>query len=131
MSSVDAPQGLALAGAEVRVRGQIGKFPLTTRTVVTRADWARHYETASEVIFDHPRLPTVRTTETYRIEPDGEGSLVRYESEISRDWSMGTPLYRLMCKVTDRFFAESQTQRCFRDLIASAERHASSYTNAH
>ena len=41
----------------------------------------------------------------------------------------GTPLYRLMCKITDRFFAPSQTQRCFRDLIASAERHAASYTN--
>jgi hypothetical protein len=131
VSSVDAPQGLALAGAEVRVRGQIGKFPLTTRTVVIRADWARLYETASEVLFDHPRLPTVLTTERYVIEPDGEGSIVRYETEMSRDWSKGTPLYRLMCKVTDRFFAESQTQRCFRDFIASAERHASAYTNSH
>jgi len=129
VSSVDAPQGLALAGTEVRVRGQIGKFPLTTRTVVTRADRSVCFETASEVIFDHPRLPTVLTTERYLIEPDGGGSIVRYETEMSRDWSKGTPLYRLMCKITDRFFAPSQTQRCFRDLIASAERHAASYTN--
>ena len=131
VSSVDAPEGLALEGAEVRVRGQIGKFPLITRTVVTRADRALRYETTSEVTFDHPRLPTVLTTERYLIEPDGEGSLVRYETEMSRDWSKGTPLYRLMCKINDRFFAESQTQRCFRDLIASAERHVASYTNSH
>ena len=82
-------------------------------------------------LFDHPRLPTVFTTERYLIEPDGEGSIVRYETEMSRDWSKGTSLYRLMCKINDRFFAESQTQRCFRNLIASAERHASSYTNSH
>jgi hypothetical protein len=131
VKSVDAPPGLALAGAEVQVRGQIGKFPLTTRTVVTRADRSVRYETASEVTFDHPRLPTLLTTERYLIESDGEGSLVRYETEVSRDWSKGTPLYRLMCKINDRFFAESQTQRCFRDLIASAERHVASYTNSH
>ena len=129
VSSVDAPQGLALAGTEVRVRAQIGKFPMTTRTVVTRADRSVRYETASEVTFDHPRLPTCFTTERYLIVPDGRGSIVRYETEMSRDWSKGTPLYRLMCKITDRFFAASQTQRCFRDFIASAERHAASYTN--
>jgi len=129
--STDAPPGLALAGAEYWSRGFCGTIAWRARTSVTAAERSRHYATETEIIYEHPGVPRAKSSERFILEPNGVGCFVRYETEMSRDWSKGTPLYRLMCKINDRFFAESQTQRCFRDLIASAERHVASYTNSH
>jgi hypothetical protein len=130
ISSIDAPPGVALAGTEFRIQGQMGKFPMRTRTVVAQSDRPQRYVTNSELVFEHPRLPSALATERYLIEADGTGSTVRYETEVARDWSKGTWLYRLISDLFDRFYATSKSRRCFRDLIKAAEQHAS-YTNSH
>jgi polyketide cyclase/dehydrase/lipid transport protein len=130
ISSIDAPPGIAVAGTEFRISGQMGKFPMASRTVVTRSERPQRYETDNELVFDHPRLPSAFATERYLIEADGTGSTVRYETEVARDWTKGTWLYRLISDLYDRFFATSKSRRCFRELIKAAERHAS-YTNSH
>ncbi len=130
ISSIEAPPGLALAGTEFRMRGQMGKFPMSSRAIVTRSERSQRYETDWEVVFDHPRLPSSFGTERFLIEANATGSMVRYETEVSRDWSKGTWLYRIVSDVYDRFFATEKTRRCFRELLKSAERHAS-YTNSH
>ena len=130
ISSIDAPPGVALAGTEFRVQGQMGKFPMTSRTVVTQSERPTRYEALNELVFEHPRLPSALATERYLIEADGTGSTVRYETEVSRDWSKGTWLYRIISDLYDRFYATSKSRRCFRELIKAAEQHAS-YTNSH
>jgi hypothetical protein len=130
ISSIEAPPGLALAGTEFRMRGQMGRFPLSSRAIVTRSERPQMYETDWEIVFDHPRLPSALGTERYVIEGNETGSVVRYESEVSRDWSKGTWLTRVFSDVYDRLFATKKTRRCFRELIKSAERHAA-YTNSH
>ena len=128
--STDAPPGLALAGAEYWSRGLCGTIAWRARTSVTAAERSRHYATETEIIYEHPRVPRARSSERFILEPNGVGCFVRYETEVSRDWSKGTWLNRIVSDVYDRFFATEKTRRCFRELIKSAERHAS-YTNSH
>ena len=128
--STDAPPGLALAGTEYWSRGLCGTIAWRARTSVTAAERSRHYATETEIIYEHPRVPRARSSERFILEPNGVGCFVRYETEVSRDWSKGTWLNRIVSDVYDRFFATEKTRRCFRELIKSAERHAS-YTNSH
>lgn len=122
--SIDAPPGLALAGAEYWTRGLCGTIAWRARTSVTAAERSRHYATETEIIYEHPRVPSARSTERFVLETSGVGCLVRYETEISQDTAVYGWLARIYVSVANRLLVARSLRKNFRHVLRAAEAEA-------
>jgi hypothetical protein len=123
ITSVDAPPGAALEGAEFATESTMRGVPVSCRTTVLEAIRPRVYSVRSELTYP-PRIAykRVMSTERYLIEAQGTGSRVSYETTVTRELR-GFPYLWPLLKISDRFFAAAAVERCFVDLIKAAERH--------
>ena len=124
-ASIEAPDGPALRGATYTSRGMIGKIECLTTTTVTAAERPRFYETSSHTTFGHPRAPALDSKERFVLEDRPSGSLVRYETNITRDFSSLDILsrgYMELLNLINAGRAERGLRKCFRDVLAAAER---------
>jgi len=122
--STDAAPRPALAGAEYWTRGLCGKITWRARTTVTAAEPARRYATETETIFAHPRVPKVRSSERFVLEPNEAGCLVRYETEVSNDDAGLSWLARTYLALANRFVVERSLRNNFRHVLKAAESEA-------
>jgi len=120
---VEAPPGLALAGARYRVRGTARGIAFTGNMVVTAADPPRRYELRSETTFARA-YPTATSVEEYRIEPDGAGSLVHYRMTLNRTPGTGTFLMRALSALLEPLLTPGAVKRNFRGTLRYAEKEA-------
>ena len=122
--STDAPPGPALAGAEYWTRGICGKITWRARTTVTAAEPSRRYATETETIFAHPRVPRVRSSERFVLEPNEVGCLVRYETEVSNDDAGLSWLARTYIALANRLVVGRSLRNNFRHVLKAAESEA-------
>ena len=122
--STDAPPGPALAGAEYWTRGMCGKIPWRGRTTVTAAEPSRRYATESEMVFSHPRVPKVNARETFVLEQNGAGCLVRYETEVSQEDAGFNWFGRAYLAVANRLLVARSLRNNFHHVMKAAESEA-------
>jgi polyketide cyclase/dehydrase/lipid transport protein len=122
--STDAPPGLALAGAEYWSRGLCGTIAWRARTSVTAAERSRHYATETEIIYEHPRVPRARSSERFILEPNGVGSFVRYDTEVSQDTALYGWVARIYVAVASRLLVARSLRKNFHHVLRAAEAEA-------
>jgi hypothetical protein len=119
--SIDAPPGLALAGAEYWTRGLCGTIAWRARTSVTVAERSRQYATETEIVYEHPRVPSAKSTERFLLETSGVGCLVRFETEVSQDTAVYGWLARTYVAVANRLFVARSLRKNFHHVLRAAE----------
>jgi len=122
--STDAPPGPALTGAEYWSRGLCGTITWRARTLVTAAERSRHYATETEIIYDHPRVPKARSSERFTLKPNGVGSFVRWESEVSQDTALYGWIARIYVAVANRLLVARGLRKNFHHVLRAAEAEA-------
>jgi hypothetical protein len=128
--STDAPPGLALAGAEYWSRGHCGTIAWRARTLVTAAEPSRHYATETEIIYEHTRVPSARSTERFILETNGVGCLVRFETEVSQDTAVYGWLARTYMAVANRLLVARSLRKNFHHVLKAAETEAARSASA-
>ena len=125
-TSIDAPPGPAVAGMTVKAYGHVGTIPCVSATSVDVAEKPRRFVTTSVSVFEHPRAPKMSSVDRIAIDddPQGAGCIVHYDTEMSRELETLEWFGRTYLGVLHRLFSARGLKRCFRDLIAAAEKEA-------
>jgi hypothetical protein len=128
VDAVESAPGAALEGARFTTRGRLRGIPFDSTTLVTAAERPRIYAIRTEMTLRSPRGLLVRqlATERYAIEADRGASLVRYETQLFREWrkGLGPRVVRAIQSIADRLVAAPLIKGYLHRLIRSAERHA-------
>jgi hypothetical protein len=128
VDAVESAPGAALEGARFTTRGRLRGIPFDSTTLVTAAERPRFYAIRTEMTLHGPRGLLVRqlATERYAIADDRGASLIRYETQLFREWrqGLGPRVMRGVQSIADRLVAAPLIKRYLHRLIRSAERHA-------
>jgi hypothetical protein len=128
--SVDAPPGPASVGTEFSSTGQDSMCRMNDRSIVTTASPSRAFEFVTESIceFKNGTRADWTIVHRYDIEPDLDGSRIRYTHRATRASALPGPLALFRVPVL-RSIAVAMSlldlRRGFRNLVLMAEEHAS------
>jgi len=120
---LQAAPGPALRGPRYSARGTARGIRFVGTTLVMAADRPRRYQTSSEMTFERA-YPDAWAVEEYLIEPQGDGSLVRYTMRVATVPGTGAFLFGLLNALLEPFVAPNGAKRNFRNTLRYAEKHA-------